>query len=66
MDFLVPEYALELECTAASDMFSLGMVAFALYNTTPTVPTPAPSTTTPWTPGIKGTLVQSNPSLEKN
>ena len=33
MDFLAPEYALESECTAASDMFSLGMVAFALYNT---------------------------------
>ena len=35
MDFLAPEYALESECTAASDMFSLGMVAFALYNTKP-------------------------------
>ena len=35
MDFLAPEYALESECTTASDMFSLGMVAFALYNTKP-------------------------------
>ena len=34
-DFLAPEYALSDSCSPASDMFSLGMVAFTLYNTKP-------------------------------
>lgn len=35
-DFLAPEYALaEDSCSPASDMFSLGMVAFALFNSKP-------------------------------
>lgn len=34
-DFLAPEYALSETCSPASDMFSLGMVAFTLYNLKP-------------------------------
>ncbi len=35
LDFLAPEYALSDSCSPASDMFSLGMVAFALFNSKP-------------------------------
>ncbi len=35
LDFLAPEYALSDTCSPASDMFSLGMVAFALFNSKP-------------------------------
>lgn len=35
MDFLAPEYALSGECKPSADMFSVGMIAFTLYNTKP-------------------------------
>ena len=35
LDFLAPEYALSGSCTSAADLYSLGMVAFALFNSKP-------------------------------
>uniref|UniRef100_A0A0K2T2K1 SCY1like protein 2like [Bombyx mori] n=1 Tax=Lepeophtheirus salmonis TaxID=72036 RepID=A0A0K2T2K1_LEPSM len=35
LDFLAPEYALAGTCSPASDMYSLGMIAFSLYNSKP-------------------------------
>ncbi len=35
LDFLAPEYALSGACSPASDMYSLGMLAFAMYNSKP-------------------------------
>ena len=32
LDYLAPEYILEKSCTTQSDMYSMGMLLYAIYN----------------------------------
>ena len=32
LDYLAPEYILEKSCTTQSDMYSMGMLIYAVYN----------------------------------